>query len=178
MAAGRQDSCVTPWPPHHQMRWSSGQTSLLRFNCADSLDRTNAASYFAAVQVPKSRLYAATLCGAMLSLDRLPAMHLCRTSMSDGLRSLQVLVEQSRRIGLVLEGPGLAQRAAVRSLQGHHGNLLHPAGAMSHSATGLSEEPAVLDASSQRPVGANKLSAHTLLLQIIRRSKFQSVCKG
>ena len=58
-AAGLEDPCVTPWPLQHKMRWSSRQTSLLRFNCADSLDRTNAASYFAAVQVPESHACAA-----------------------------------------------------------------------------------------------------------------------
>ena len=33
------------------MRWQSQQHALERYNCADSLDRTNAASYFGAVQV-------------------------------------------------------------------------------------------------------------------------------
>ncbi len=33
------------------MRWHSQQHGLERYNCADSLDRTNAASYFGAVQV-------------------------------------------------------------------------------------------------------------------------------
>lgn len=33
------------------MRWQSQQHGLERYNCADSLDRTNAASYFGAVQV-------------------------------------------------------------------------------------------------------------------------------
>ncbi len=32
------------------MRWQAQQRGCLRFNCADSLDRTNAASYFCAVQ--------------------------------------------------------------------------------------------------------------------------------
>lgn len=31
--------------------WRQRQEGLLRYNCADSLDRTNAASYFIAVQV-------------------------------------------------------------------------------------------------------------------------------
>ncbi len=34
-----------------QTRWSSRQCGVVRYNCADSLDRTNAASYFGAVQV-------------------------------------------------------------------------------------------------------------------------------
>ena len=65
---------------------------------------------------------------------------------------LQALVEQSRRIGLVLEGDGLAQRATVRSLQGHRGNILSSAAAAAHSATGFSEEPAAPAEDPQRPV--------------------------
>ena len=34
-----------------QVTWRSRQKGVVRYNCADSLDRTNAASYFAAVQV-------------------------------------------------------------------------------------------------------------------------------
>ena len=34
-----------------QVRWRSRQNGVVRYNCADSLDRTNAASYFGAVQV-------------------------------------------------------------------------------------------------------------------------------
>ena len=34
-----------------QVTWRSKQKGVVRYNCADSLDRTNAASYFAAVQV-------------------------------------------------------------------------------------------------------------------------------
>jgi len=64
---------------------------------------------------------------------------------------MQALVEQSRRIGLVLEGEGLAQRATVRSLQGHRGSIMSSAAA-SHSATGLSEEPAAPAEEPQRPV--------------------------
>ena len=87
------------------------------------------------------------------------------------VHTVQALVEQSRKIGLVLEGPGLAQRAAVRSLQGHGGSLLHSAAAASHSATGLSEEPAAPDASPQKPVRANDLLAHALLPRTICRSQ-------
>ena len=65
---------------------------------------------------------------------------------------IQALVEQSRRIGLILEGEGLAQRATVRSLQGHRGNILSSAAAASHSATGFSEEPAAPAEQPQRPV--------------------------
>lgn len=42
---------VTPYDSRWQTRWRSRQAGVLRYNCADSLDRTNAASYFAAVQV-------------------------------------------------------------------------------------------------------------------------------
>ena len=151
---------MTPWPPQHQMRWSSRQTSLLRFNCADSLDRTNAASYFAAVQVPEPRAH----CSGH-QVHCAPARQASRDKFSrlSERSSMQALVEQSRRIGLVLEGPGLAQRAAVRSLQGHGGNLLHTTAAASHSATGMGEEAAAPDTSSGRPVG-EQILAHLLLL--------------
>ena len=42
---------VTAWDEAWQARWRSQQCGVVRYNCADSLDRTNAASYFAAVQV-------------------------------------------------------------------------------------------------------------------------------
>ena len=147
-AADGQDAGVTPWPPRFQMRWTSRQTSLLRFNCADSLDRTNAASYFAAVQV--SRPFCAVT--SILSLGM-------GTSCADVAHAIwqrddvmQALVEQARRIDLVLEGDGLAQRATVRSLQGHRGNILSPAATALHSATGLSEEPSAPGDEPQRPV--------------------------
>ncbi len=43
------DPCCTPWPGG-RMRWHTQQKGIVRYNCADSLDRTNAASYFGAVQ--------------------------------------------------------------------------------------------------------------------------------
>ena len=50
------DTETTPQPPHPDGAWlgcavtyTARQRGLLRFNCADSLDRTSAASYFAAV---------------------------------------------------------------------------------------------------------------------------------
>ena len=43
--------CCTNWDARWRMRWQSQQHGLERYNCADSLDRTNAASYFGAVQV-------------------------------------------------------------------------------------------------------------------------------
>jgi len=43
---------VTRWAERWQAVWRSQQRGIVRYNCADSLDRTNAASYFAAVQVP------------------------------------------------------------------------------------------------------------------------------
>ena len=41
----------TPYDGAWSVRWRSVQRGLGRYNCADSLDRTNAATYFAAVQV-------------------------------------------------------------------------------------------------------------------------------
>ena len=44
-----------------QVTWRSRQKGVVRYNCADSLDRTNAASYFAAVQVRPFMLPACAL---------------------------------------------------------------------------------------------------------------------
>jgi hypothetical protein len=38
------------------MRWSAQQAGVLRFNCADSLDRTNAATCFAMLPVLQEQL--------------------------------------------------------------------------------------------------------------------------
>jgi WW domain len=46
-ASGPED---TPWAGGATVHWRQQQQGMLRFNCADSLDRTNAASYFVAVQ--------------------------------------------------------------------------------------------------------------------------------
>ena len=45
------DGTSTPYDGAWSVRWRSVQRGLGRYNCADSLDRTNAATYFAAVQV-------------------------------------------------------------------------------------------------------------------------------
>ena len=52
-AAGRgmPDGACTPYDSAWNVRWRAAQRGLGRYNCADSLDRTNAATYFAAVQV-------------------------------------------------------------------------------------------------------------------------------
>jgi hypothetical protein len=46
----------TPWAGGATVQWRQQQQGVLRYNCADSLDRTNAASYFVAVQVCSSVL--------------------------------------------------------------------------------------------------------------------------
>jgi len=46
---GEED--VTPWGRSWHMQWLQRQNGLLRFNCADSLDRTNAATCFAMLPV-------------------------------------------------------------------------------------------------------------------------------
>ena len=43
---GHSGAPSTPWGSGWRMRWASQQRGLLRINCADSLDRTNAASCF------------------------------------------------------------------------------------------------------------------------------------
>lgn len=50
-SAGATPGADTRWPGGWRARWQAQQRGCVRFNCADSLDRTNAASYFCAVQV-------------------------------------------------------------------------------------------------------------------------------
>jgi hypothetical protein len=52
------------------MRWSAQQSGLLRFNCADSLDRTNAATCFAMLPVLQEQL---RVLGVPLECAPLPA---------------------------------------------------------------------------------------------------------
>ncbi len=47
---------ATAWLPSWRMRWGGQQAGLLRFNCADSLDRTNAATCFAMLPVLQEQL--------------------------------------------------------------------------------------------------------------------------
>ena len=51
---------TTTWPGGWVVQWSQEQTGVIRFNCADSLDRTNVASYFAATE---SLVEQAKVCG-------------------------------------------------------------------------------------------------------------------
>ena len=48
--AGARSGAETRWPGGWRATWQAQQRGCVRFNCADSLDRTNAASYFCAVQ--------------------------------------------------------------------------------------------------------------------------------
>jgi hypothetical protein len=54
--AAAEAAPATAWPPGWSMRWSRQQAGLLRFNCADSLDRTNAATCFAMLPVLQEQL--------------------------------------------------------------------------------------------------------------------------
>lgn len=49
--AAAADGPFTPWGPRWRMRWRQQQHGIVRFNCADSLDRTNAATCFAMLPV-------------------------------------------------------------------------------------------------------------------------------
>lgn len=57
------------------MRWQSQQHGLERYNCADSLDRTNAASYFGAVQVTADLFMSVSLRPAALDIAQHAAEH-------------------------------------------------------------------------------------------------------
>ena len=54
-AAAAGEGAVTPWAPRWRMRWRAQQRGVVRFNCADSLDRTNAATCFAMLPVGQGR---------------------------------------------------------------------------------------------------------------------------
>ena len=45
------ERCLTSAGRGWQARWFRQQRGIMRYNCADSLDRTNVASFFGAVQV-------------------------------------------------------------------------------------------------------------------------------
>lgn len=51
MSAEQGGASDTLWGASHRVRWFSHQMGVNRFNCADSLDRTNVASFFVAAQV-------------------------------------------------------------------------------------------------------------------------------
>lgn len=51
-AGGNAGRILTaPWGSGHCMLWSRQQMGVNRYNCADSLDRTNVATFFIAAQV-------------------------------------------------------------------------------------------------------------------------------
>jgi hypothetical protein len=54
--SGAAAAPATVWQPNWRMRWGGQQAGLLRFNCADSLDRTNAATCFAMLPVLQEQL--------------------------------------------------------------------------------------------------------------------------
>ncbi|KAL4443884.1 hypothetical protein ABPG75_011621 [Micractinium tetrahymenae] len=71
--AGSASTSGTPatfWPPGWRMRWAGQQSGLLRFNCADSLDRTNAATCFAMLPVLQEQL---RMLGVPLECNSAPA---------------------------------------------------------------------------------------------------------
>ena len=97
-ASGLED---TPWAGGATVHWRQQQQGMLRFNCADSLDRTNAASYFVAVQVSlgpqgSGKFDGGSLCHGPISAES----NTCDASTYD----LQALVEQCRQLDIVVEG--------------------------------------------------------------------------
>lgn len=72
---------LTRWGRGWQMRWRRRQLGLLRFNCADSLDRTNAASCFAMLPVLQEGL---RLLGIPLDVTSAPATAVLRSPTRPG----------------------------------------------------------------------------------------------
>jgi hypothetical protein len=70
-----------------QARWFKQQRGLTRYNCADSLDRTNVGSFFGAVQVRCGgtfrrcmfgQLFVSVLGGAVLGRGHAAGLHTCK----------------------------------------------------------------------------------------------------
>lgn len=51
VSAGPSGRCVSSAGQGWEVRWFKQQRGVTRYNCADSLDRTNVGSFFGAVQV-------------------------------------------------------------------------------------------------------------------------------
>jgi len=82
LASDEKDKKGTQWGDHWRMHWKQRQRGILRFNCADSLDRTNAASCFAMLPVLQEglRLLGISLDMASDPVTRLPHQESTTTS--------------------------------------------------------------------------------------------------
>ena len=98
------------------MHWQSQQRGVLRFNCADSLDRTNAASYFVAVQVGMGSQGSCELGGRTPCHDLHFADYpLTAAPVMPHSFGLQALVEQCRQLDIVVEdGNSTAQQPRLQ----------------------------------------------------------------
>lgn len=86
---------ATFWPPSWRMRWSGQQSGLLRFNCADSLDRTNAATCFAMLPVLQEQL---RMLGVVLECNSAPAAAaLVRSRLRSSAGDVAALAQQAQQ---------------------------------------------------------------------------------
>eukprot|EP00798_Chlamydomonas_sp_ICE-L_P004470 gene4470-14628_t len=94
--APRSERCISSAGEGWQARWFRQQRGLIRYNCADSLDRTNVSSFFGAIQVFVEQCRELDIGVAQTRSNR--------TNVSSFFGAIQVFVEQCRELDI-----GLAQ---------------------------------------------------------------------
>lgn len=110
-----EEGAPTPWGKHWQMRWLQRQKGLLRYNCADSLDRTNAATCFAVLPALQEGL---RLLGIPLDVTSAPAVAMLQRS---PLRAGAAALTGSSSTGALHAGmmPSSSARGASDSASGY-----------------------------------------------------------
>ena len=108
---------ATLWPPSWRMRWSGQQSGLLRFNCADSLDRTNAATCFAMLPVLQEQL---RMLGVVLECNSAPAAAaLLRSRQRSSAGDVAALAQQAQHDPLETVARALPEVRQWASLRAH-----------------------------------------------------------
>lgn len=111
---------ATSWPPGWRMRWTAQQSGLLRFNCADSLDRTNAATCFAMLPLLQEQL---RVLGLALECGMPPGTAaLLRSRQRASAGDVSALAQQAQAEVLEAAAGGLPEGWEVRQ---HEGRLLY-----------------------------------------------------
>lgn len=108
------------------VRWIKQQRGVTRYNCADSLDRTNVGSYFGAIQVGMTRCWCWRCCCSWIYFKRRLRLLACVPHFAFDPEyclqrlncTLQVFVEQCRELDIAiagkLRGPRLSLSGAAR----------------------------------------------------------------
>ncbi|KAL4449511.1 hypothetical protein ABPG77_007155 [Micractinium sp. CCAP 211/92] len=173
-SSGGSGTPATFWPPGWRMRWSGQQSGLLRFNCADSLDRTNAATCFAMLPVLQEQL---RMLGVVLECNSGPAAAaLLRSRQRSSAGDVAALAQQAQQAQqadpLETVARALPEGWEVRQ---HEGRLLYidhnskatqwtppPEAAAAAAAAAASATAAMAAGSNARP-GGRPLSARRVM---------------